>query len=91
MIHDLIVKQLLATRALAEALIQSIDMFQALTQQEVPGAGIAAAPPPISPSPEGVTDGCLHPLEHQLPTPTMGNMHRKMCGVCGKEIPREDV
>ena len=88
MIEDLIMKQLLATRASAEALIQSIDMFQLLVMDRKPAPGKAPAPPPPMPL---NADECSHPIEHRLPTPTMGNLQRQMCGVCGKEIPREDV
>jgi len=87
MIEDLIMKQLAATRASAEALIQSIDMFQSLVADK-PAPGKAPAPPPPSPMSLNA-DECDHPKEHRLPTPTMGNLQRQMCGVCGKEISRE--
>lgn len=87
MMQDLILKQLLATRASAEALIQSIDMFQSLVtdKQSVTGKAPEPAPPPSDP-PEDENGVCSHPLEHRLPTPTMGNVHRQLCGVCGQEV-----
>jgi hypothetical protein len=84
-IEDLVVKQLIAVRASAEALIQSIDMFQSLTEHAKPVTGVAPASPPPTPLPINL-DECTHPQEHRMPTPTMGNMKRQMCGVCGKEV-----
>jgi hypothetical protein len=85
MIEDLIMKQLMATRASAEALLQSIDMFQSLVKQEKPDAVVAPtiSPPALKNTAPGE---CDHPSDHRLHTPTMGNLHRQLCGVCGKEV-----
>jgi len=86
-IEDLVLKQMAATRASADALIHSIDMFTALIHQNTPPT---PEPPPATLPGAGV-DGadlatCSHPVDHRLPTPTMGNMRRQLCGVCGKEV-----
>jgi hypothetical protein len=84
-IEDLIMKQLMATRASAEALLHSIDMFQAMVRQEKPDTGGVPTPPP--PGMKDTAPGeCDHPSDHRLHTPTMGNLRRQLCGVCGKEV-----
>jgi len=83
---NLLILQMVATRASAEALATQITaMINSI--QQVPAPAPAPTVPPMS-SPEMADSAalCDHPANERYPCARMGYPNAYMCRVCGEEV-----
>ena len=90
---DVLILQMVATRASAEALAHQVTaMINSLQQMkedtpaattDVPAPTVPASPPVSEPD---EVEGCTHPSNERYPCARMGYPNAYMCRVCGEEV-----